>query len=90
MFDFGYNQGLKVACDAPSASLANLRAPKVDFDGKEVRYEEDDNLLPKNSLPLPSTKQEANPSKSHVNNDLVSSAPPFLTASITNSNGVEK
>lgn len=40
MFASGYNQGLKVAHDAPSAPLADLGASKVDFDGEEVRYRE--------------------------------------------------
>lgn len=55
VFTTGYNQGLKAAHDAPSVLLADLRAPKFDFDGNEVHYEEDDNPLAKNPPPLPPT-----------------------------------
>lgn len=57
MFASGFNQGLKAARDAPSTLLADLRSPKVNFDGKEVCYREDDNSLPKNTLPLLSRLQ---------------------------------
>lgn len=36
MFASGFNQGLKAARDAPSAPLADLRAPELDSDGEEV------------------------------------------------------
>lgn len=90
MFASGYNQGFKATRDAPSAPLADLRAPEVDFDGEEVHYGEDDNPLPKDPPPLPSIQQEDNPSMPLINNDLVSSAFTSPAASVTNSNGVEK
>lgn len=54
MFASGFNQGLRVARDAPSAPLADLWAPKLDYDGEEVHYGKDDNPLPKDPPPLPS------------------------------------
>lgn len=38
-------QGLKTAHDAPSALLVDLRASELNFDGEEVCYGEDNNLL---------------------------------------------
>lgn len=47
MFVSGFNRGLKEARQAPSTSLAKLRAAEVDSDGKTVFYGEDDLPLPK-------------------------------------------
>lgn len=85
MFASGFKQGLKAACDAPFASLADLRAPELDSDGEEVCYGEIDNLLLKNPPSLPSTHQEGNPV-----NDIVSYALPSPAAFVRHSNGVGK
>lgn len=53
MFALDFNQGLKLASDAPSIPLANLQVPKLNSNSKEVCYGEDDNFLPKNSPYLP-------------------------------------
>lgn len=90
MFSTGYNQGLKVARDAPSILLADLRALEFDSDGEEVHYGDDDNPLPEDPSLLPPTQLITNPSRSPGNDDLISFAPPSPVASVTNSNGVAK
>ncbi|XP_043806300.1 ciliary rootlet coiled-coil protein 2-like [Manihot esculenta] len=47
MFVSGYNRGLRIARYTPSTPLAKLQAAKVDSDGEEVLYGEDDRPLPK-------------------------------------------
>lgn len=84
-----YKQGLKAACDALFIPLADMRT-EFNSDGEEVHYGEDDNPLSKNPPSLPHTQPEIDPFRSPSNNDIVSSAPPSPTVSITNSNGVGK
>lgn len=49
-----------------------LRTPEVNSDGEKVRYEEDDNSLPKGAPPSPARTQEENTINKPLN-DLVNS-----------------
>lgn len=85
MYASSYNQGLKVAKDAPSATLAILRPPEVDSDGEEVYYREDDNPLPKRASPPPAGPQGEDTIDKPLN-DLLSSGSPSPAVSVTQSN----
>lgn len=90
IFSTGYNQGLKAARDAPFVPLTDLRAPEFNSGGEQVHYGEDDKHLPKGPLTLPPTQPTIDPSRSPINDDLISSASHSPTASVTNSTDVAK
>lgn len=60
-FSTGYNQGLKVACDAPSVPLADLQTPEFNSNGEEVHYGKDKNPFRRILLSCPLLSQQLSP-----------------------------
>lgn len=61
MFVSGFNRGLREARLAPSTPLSKLRVAKVDSDGEDVLYGEDDLPLPKGTSRTAAGSSEAEP-----------------------------